>query len=100
MDRKDFIIKTTGIVVAGFIPVLSFAEEEPKKTKYKIITQRCNGCGHCYRACADKALQPQGRMAVIDQTKCDGCGDCVRYCRRMAIVPDESTNVKSQPKKT
>jgi len=95
MDRKDFIMKAAGVFVAGFIPVLSISQEEPKKTKYKIITQRCNGCGHCYRACTDKALKPQGRIAVIDQEKCDGCGDCVRYCRRMAIVAEQAV---TQPK--
>jgi len=91
MDRKNFINKCIGLLAFGGFTLTGLAVQPGKKeAKYKIITQRCDGCGHCYRACKQKAINPEGRSAKIDPTKCEGCGDCQRFCRRMAIVPDET----------
>lgn len=63
--------------------------QEPEKAnkKFRVISKRCDGCGHCFRACRDKALfESNDGKAFIDQQKCKGCGDCIRFCRRMAIA--------------
>ena len=88
MDRKEFITKSAGLLILGGISLAGIAaKQEETKKKYRVVTQRCDGCGHCYKACRDQALTPTNdRKAVIDQQKCKGCGDCVRFCRHMAIV--------------
>jgi ferredoxin len=92
MERKDFITKLTGMLLLGTLSDAVFAQDSPKeKKKYTVISKRCDGCGHCFKACHDKALSvnDQGK-ASIDSEKCKGCGDCTRFCRRMAIVEAET----------
>jgi MinD superfamily P-loop ATPase len=87
MDRKEFLAKSAGLIIIGGLALVGLsAEQTDTKKKYKVITQRCDGCGHCFRACRDNALTAEDRKAVIDPQKCKGCGDCTRFCRRMAIV--------------
>jgi ferredoxin len=89
MKRREFISKGAGMVMLGSLALINFTiEPEKSKKKYKIIHQRCNGCGHCYRACRDKALAEEGGKAVIDRALCTGCGECLRFCHRQAIVQD------------
>lgn len=90
MDRKEFLTKSAGLVIFGGLSFMGIAAGIPgKEKKFKVIAQRCDGCGHCLRACRDKALTAEGKKVVIDQQKCKGCGDCTRYCRRMAIVEQD-----------
>jgi MinD superfamily P-loop ATPase len=85
MDRKEFILKSAGFILLGGMSMVAFSQK--KETKYKVISKRCDGCGHCFRACRDKALLvSEDGKAMIDQQKCKGCGDCTRFCKRMAIV--------------
>jgi ferredoxin len=87
MDRRAFLEKGAGFVILGGMGMMAFtADPSSGEKKYKVISQRCNGCGHCYRACRDKALQPVEGKAIIDINKCTGCGDCTRFCHRTAIV--------------
>ncbi len=88
MDRKEFLTKSAGFIIISGLSVLGLAaQEKESKKKYTVIDKRCDGCGHCFRACRDQALTATNdRKAVIDPHKCKGCGDCVRFCRRMAIV--------------
>ena len=92
MDRKEFLTKSAGLILLGGLSMVSLALEQKKTKKYKVIPQRCNGCGHCFGACRDKALYTtrEGK-ADIDQQKCKGCGDCTRFCRRMAIVEKDNS---------
>jgi MinD superfamily P-loop ATPase len=93
MDRKEFIGKLSGMLIFSSMAIAGFTQV-PKQNnkKYTVISKRCDGCGHCFKACRDKALitDDQGK-ASINAQKCKGCGDCVRYCRRMAIVEAETT---------
>jgi MinD superfamily P-loop ATPase len=87
MNRRSFLYKSTGIVLfSGAIAIGLNAQSRDKNTKYTVIAQRCDGCGHCYRSCHKQALLPKDGKAAIDINKCEGCGDCTRFCRRMAIV--------------
>ena len=87
MDRREFMLKSTGLIVLGGLTMIGIAQEPKKETKiYMVVAKRCDGCGHCYKACRDQALIAKDGKAVIDEKRCKGCGDCVRFCRRMAII--------------
>jgi|GEM_PF-6187919 MinD superfamily P-loop ATPase len=87
MNRKEFLKKSAGMILLGGLCLTGIAAEQVRSDKkYKVIPQRCNGCGHCYRSCRDQALTASNNKAVIDTNKCKGCGECTRYCRSMAIV--------------
>lgn len=92
MDRKEFLRKSTGLIIIGGLSIMGLvAQEKESKKKYTVIDKRCDGCGHCFRACKDHALTPTDeRKAVIDTQKCTGCGECTRFCRRMAIVEQKA----------
>lgn len=90
MERKEFLITATGILIFGKVSAL-VAQDPPSEKenlkKFTVIAKRCDGCGRCFRACRDKALlvTETGKAFIITE-KCKGCGDCVRFCRRMAII--------------
>jgi ferredoxin len=91
MDRKDFLVKSLGLVMMSSLSLLGFAaDQKESEKKFKVIPQRCDGCGHCFKACRDEALLVKDGKACIDGNKCKGCGDCLRFCRRMAIVEQEN----------
>lgn len=82
--------KSTGILAVVGLGMISIHAGQPgSEKKYTVITQRCNGCGHCYKACRDKALSEVNGKAVIEKVKCNGCGECTRFCRHMAIVVEQ-----------
>ena len=90
MDRREFILKGTGLGILGGITLMGIAQnpaENPKR--YTVIAKRCNGCGHCFKACREEALIVKEGKAYIILENCKGCGDCSRYCRNMAIVVRE-----------
>ena len=93
MDRRNFIAGVTEFILFAGFSAAGFAQEpdEKKQKKYKVISKRCDGCGHCFRSCREKALLVTEKgKAYIEMEKCKGCGDCIRYCRRMAIVETDS----------
>jgi MinD superfamily P-loop ATPase len=90
MDRREFILKGTGLGILGGISLIGLAQKPVESNKkYTVIAQRCSGCGHCFKACRDEALIVKEGKAIIILEKCKGCGDCTRYCRNMAIVLKE-----------
>ncbi len=90
MDRREFILKGTGLGILGGITLMGLAQTpvEPPK-KYTVIAKRCSGCGHCSKSCREEALIMKEGKAFIILENCKGCGDCTRYCRNMAIVLKE-----------
>lgn len=94
MDRESFINKSIGLLGFGCLLFVGCTTQPQRKTdkkrkKYMVLARSCDGCGKCFRACNEKAIYSDGRIAVIDQAKCKGCGDCQQYCRKMAIIPAE-----------
>ena len=96
MDRKDFLLKSAGALILGGLTLLGAAQEPgAARKKFSVIAKRCDGCGHCFKACRDKALvASEDGKPVIDSQKCKGCGDCVRFCRRMAIVEQTGNELR------
>jgi len=58
---------------------------EPAAVKVTVTRTRCNGCGRCLRACANRAIAFSAGKALINQTRCTQCLSCVSVCRRQAI---------------
>lgn len=73
-----------------------------------IDTERCNGCGACFRACNIGVIGlPEGvqfshtaeRHAVVDPQRCLGCGACITACRQGALVLVPAANRAIPPLK-
>jgi Pyruvate/2-oxoacid:ferredoxin oxidoreductase delta subunit len=53
----------------------------------KIDESKCDGCGLCAKACAEKAIGIiNGKAKLISQTYCDGLGVCLGHCPKDAIT--------------
>ncbi len=88
MTRKNFVSLAAGFLAFGAFSIPALADEPTKKSKrFKVIEKRCDGCGRCFKACSNTALEVTSKgKPFIHPDKCDGCGECTRFCRRMAIV--------------
>jgi ferredoxin len=62
-------------------PVIRSAfSPHPRPTK-----ARCTKCGACEQACPTKAIQMDGRVAVVDDKLCIRCYCCHEVCPNAAI---------------
>ncbi len=67
-----------------------------KLVQYKIIADKCFGCGLCAKSCPADAIvrteytAPRAKLAAmaIDPAKCVKCGACLGTCKLKAIVKD------------
>ena len=58
-------------------------------SEYKIIAEKCKGCGLCKRNCPNNAISGEvGKPHVIDLSKCIKCGMCMENCRFKAIISE------------
>jgi len=75
-------------VVITSRPCVLIPEEKVKvRQPYRVLDEKCNGCGICYRLGCPAVLQ--GQVAVIDRFSCTGCSLCEQVCPHQAIVPAE-----------
>ena len=69
---------------------------------YKILADKCQGCGICARECPVTAIKGGKRMVhVIDQDKCIKCGTCLEKCpdkfKAVMKVSGEIIDTPSEP---
>jgi NADH-quinone oxidoreductase subunit F len=59
----------------------------PDLFDYKILAERCTGCGLCVEVCVAQAITGERKQAhSLDVTLCAKCHSCVRVCAHQAIV--------------
>jgi len=52
-----------------------------KLIRYRILPERCNGCGMCRKNCSLNAISGEPKQVhVIDQAACTKCGACFEVC--------------------
>ena len=57
MNRKEFLLKSAGALILGGLTLMVEAQDpESAGKKFTVISKRCDGCGHCFKACRDKAI--------------------------------------------
>ncbi len=55
--------------------------------QYVILTEKCNGCGLCAKACSSNAIQGKLKETyTLDVKLCTQCHACVEVCTKQAIV--------------
>ena len=51
----------------------------------KINPDLCRGCGTCAKIAFCRAIEMQGKLAVVKEEKCECCGLCASLCPVKAI---------------
>jgi uncharacterized protein len=62
--------------------------------KPNIDTEKCVGCGECYRHCPEFAINMKDLKSHIDKDKCVGCAECLAVCRFGAVQHDWEQDIK------
>ncbi len=66
-----------------------------KRPMIRIDEAKCDGCGLCVTACAERALTVvDGKARVVEDRLCDGMGACLGHCPRGALTVE---NLEAAP---
>ncbi|MBN1837823.1 MAG: 4Fe-4S binding protein [Spirochaetales bacterium] len=71
---------------AGTSKAESSSDRSHPKTRLRVDTPRCRGCGICVTVCPVKAITMRGAIPVIDNARCTDCGRCIEACHFGAIL--------------
>jgi NADH:ubiquinone oxidoreductase subunit F (NADH-binding)/Pyruvate/2-oxoacid:ferredoxin oxidoreductase delta subunit len=64
---------------------------------YRVIADKCTGCGLCVKVCPTGALTgPRKEPHNLDQSKCIKCGACYEVCKFDAIAGDAIITVPAE----
>lgn len=98
--REETRIEEPSVIITSRPCVL--IEDYEKKAPYRVIDDKCTGCGNCVEVgCPaihvtrrEKAVKPSGKevdlsFVRIETAACTGCGLCVTPCAPEAIVHAE-----------
>jgi NADH-quinone oxidoreductase subunit F len=67
-------------------------------TVYRVIEEKCNGCGKCLRVCPSEAVTGKPKqLHQIDQQKCISCGACFEECVPMQAIAFDPKPIFSAP---
>ncbi len=67
-------------------PTKSFIDRA-KARPHATISQQCDGCGECVKACQFEAIEGEpGKKHVVIKEKCIGCGRCFEVCPIKAVT--------------
>jgi pyruvate formate lyase activating enzyme len=55
-------------------------ESQSLKPELFYFREKCTGCGQCFSACPQKAIQLEKNKSKTDRSKCKGCGQCIQVC--------------------
>jgi len=69
----------------------------PELFEYRILEERCSGCGLCEPACTSGAITGTRREPyLLDAALCIKCNACVKVCARNAIIGVPPAGVNRQ----
>lgn len=68
-------------------------KKEQHALKPFVVSEKCIGCGACYKVCPQSAITMENDKSVIDKSKCIGCGECKTVCQPKAISFDWETDL-------
>ena len=53
----------------------------------KIDEEKCDGCGECFNACDEGAIEIiDGKAKLLSEIYCDGLGACIWHCHQDTIT--------------
>ncbi len=100
--RQEIAYQGPSVVITNQPCVLT--DRYRPRTPYRVIEEKCTGCGNCLDVGCPaihvrqrgSAVKPSGKtvplaFATIDTVACTGCGLCLQPCAPEAIVPADRT---------
>ena len=72
------------LIARGLCALIRIKTEKVKK--YRVISDKCRGCGICYNQLGCTAIDVVNGKALINEDLCTGCGVCQKICPFEAII--------------
>ena len=73
-------------------------ESQSRVPEVLFVAEKCEGCGACAAACAEKAITLHEGRARTDRARCTGMGRCVEACPNEArsLVGKEMSSTRDR----